>query len=378
MTTAICRQLGIKYPIFAFSHCRDVVAAVSNAGGIGVYGGALNTPEQVEIDLRWIERQVGDKPYGIDLLLPMSYVEVSEEEKQARIPAEHRRFLDGMMQRFGVPPLDPNADQLHGLLGDTKFTPEQNAAILELVFKYNPKVFVSALGTPPAQLIEKAHARGMLIGALAGKAKHAIRHKQAGVDFVVAASYEAGGHTGEIGSMVLVPEVADAVAPLPVLAAGGIGRGRQVAAALALGAQGVWCGSVWLTSTESDLLPVMKQKLLEAGSDETVRAKCFTGKYARFLRTAWSDEWDRPEAPAPLPAPLQTALIADYIERIAASAASGKVDGSTGAGALITSPVGQIVGAMNVSLSAREIVREMMEEMTEATMRLTEVFEEAG
>ena len=191
MTTPICQQLGIKYPIFAFSHCRDVVAAVTNAGGIGIYGGALNTPEQVEIDIQWIERQVAGRPYGIDLLLPMSYVEVSEEEKQARIPEGHRRFLDGMMQRFGVPPLDPNAGELHGLLGDTKFTPEQNAAILELVFKYKPKVFVSALGTPPAELIRKGHERGMLIGALAGKAKHAQRHKQAGVDFVVAASYEA-------------------------------------------------------------------------------------------------------------------------------------------------------------------------------------------
>lgn len=375
MTTELCRTLDIKYPIFAFSHCRDVVAAVTNAGGMGVYGGALNTPEQIEIDIRWIEQQVEGRPYGIDLMLPSKFVDLSDEEMQAHIPAAHRSFLDGMMQRFDVPTLDENSGEQHGLLGDAKFTPEQNAAIIELMFTYSPRVFVSALGTPPPEIVERCHAKGMLVGALAGKARHALRHKQAGLDFVVAASYEAGGHTGEIGSIVLIPEVVDAVAPMPVLAAGGIGRGRQVAAALALGAQGAWCGSVWLTSTESDVLPVVKQKLLAAGSDDTARTKFFTGKPARFLRSEWVDEWERDDAPAPLPTPLQTALIADYIERISASAASGKVDPTTGAGRLISSPVGQIVGTMNASLSAREIVREMVEEMAAATMRLNALFE---
>ena len=376
MATEICKTLGIKYPIFAFSHCRDVVAAVTNAGGIGVYGGALNTPEQIEIDIQWIERQVEGRPYGIDLMLPSKFVDLSQEEMQAHIPEAHRKFLDGMMERFDVPQLDANAGEQHGLLGDAKFTPEQNAAILALVFKYSPKVFVSALGTPPPDVVARCHAKGMLVGALAGKAKHAVKHKEAGLDFVVAASYEAGGHTGEIGSIVLIPEIVDAVAPMPVLAAGGIGRGRQVAAALALGAQGAWCGSVWLTSTESDVLPVVKEKLLAAQSDDTARSKFFTGKPARFLRSEWVDEWEREDAPPPLPTPLQTALIGDYIERISASAASGKVGATTGAGRLISSPVGQIVGAMNVSLSAREIVRDMVEEMATATANLNMVFEE--
>jgi len=376
VATEICKTLGIKYPIFAFSHCRDVVAAVTNAGGIGVYGGALNTPEQIEIDIQWIERQVEGRPYGIDLMLPSKFVDLSQEEMQAHIPEAHRKFLDGMMERFDVPQLDANAGEQHGLLGDAKFTPEQNAAILALVFKYSPKVFVSALGTPPPEVVARCHAKGMLVGALAGKAKHAVKHKEAGLDFVVAASYEAGGHTGEIGSIVLIPEIVDAVAPMPVLAAGGIGRGRQVAAALALGAQGAWCGSVWLTSTESDVLPVVKEKLLAAQSDDTARSKFFTGKPARFLRSEWVDEWEREDAPPPLPTPLQTALIGDYIERISASAASGKVGATTGAGRLISSPVGQIVGAMNVSLSAREIVRDMVEEMATATANLNMVFEE--
>lgn len=375
MTTEICRKLGIKYPIFAFSHCRDVVAAVSNAGGIGVYGGALNTPEQIEIDLRWIESQVGDNPWGLDLMLPSKFVDLSEEEMQAHIPPAHRTFLDGMMARYGVPELGPEAGAQHGLLGEAKFTPGQNAEIIELMFRFSPRIFVSALGTPPADLVARCHARGMLVGALAGKARHALRHKDAGLDFVVAASYEAGGHTGEIGSMVLIPEVVDAVAPLPVLAAGGIGRGRQVAAALALGAQGVWCGSVWLTTTESDVLPLVKEKLLAAGSDDTARTKFFTGKPARFLRSDWVAEWEAETAPPPLQTPLQTALIGGYIERISASAASGKADLASGAGRLISSPVGQIVGTMNASVSARETLRAMVEEMAQATLQLNEVFE---
>ena len=377
MPTEICKRLDIRFPIFGFSHCRDVVVAVSKAGGIGIYGGALQSSEQVEIDIKWIESQLRNLPYGVDLMLPNKYVSIKETEMASLIPARHRKFLDGMMDRYRVPKRSEMSSNLPGLLGDAKFTPEQNAATLDLVFKYSPKVFVSALGTPPPEVIERAHAKGMLVGALAGKVKHAIRHVEAGVDFVVAASIEAGGHTGDIGSMVLIPEVVDAVAPVPVLAAGGIGRGRQIAAALALGAQGVWCGSVWLTSVESDVLPLVKEKLLAASSDDTVRTKCFTGKYSRFLKSAWSDEWDMEGAPEPLPVPLHTALIADYYEQISASVASGKVGVDEGAGKLISTPVGQIVGSMNTSISSKEIVRGMVEELAEATMQLSSLFDEA-
>lgn len=376
MTTDICRRVGIENPIFAFSHCRDVVVAASKAGGIGIYGGALHSPEQAEIDLQWIEAQLDGLPYGIDLLLPSSFVDISEDEMKSQFSKEHLTFLDGIMEKYGVPKLSEDSGEIHGLLGNTKFTPEQNQAIIDLVIKYNPKVFVSALGTPPASLVEQAHAKGMLVGALCGQAKHAVRHKEAGLDFVVAASYEAGGHTGDIGSIVLIPEIVDAVAPMPVLAAGGIGRGRQLAAVMALGAQGGWAGSCWLTTTESDVIPLIKDKLLAADMTDTVRAKCFTGKFARFLKTDWDKEWDQEGAPKPLPAPLQTALIKEYVERITVSAASGKVGPEEGAGALAFSPVGQIVGAMNESISTRDVIRTMMEEMVEATVNLTEALEE--
>jgi NAD(P)H-dependent flavin oxidoreductase YrpB (nitropropane dioxygenase family) len=378
MPTEICRKLGLQFPIFAFSHCRDVVVAVSKAGGIGVYGGALHTPEQVRIDLSWIERRLGGAPYGVDLLLAQKYISASEEGIARQIPDGHRVFLDGVMERYQVPDTSAKTDDVSGLLGATKFTPEQNAAVLDVVFEHNARIFVSALGTPSAEIIGRARAKGMLVGALAGNAKHALRHKAAGLDFVVASAYEAGGHTGEIGSMVLIPDVVDAVEPMPVLAAGGIGRGRQMAAALALGAQGVWCGSIWLASVESDVLPLVKEKLIAADATQSVRTRCFTGKPARFLKSAWSEEWEKPEAPSPLPAPLQTALISTYMQRISAAAASGKATANDGPGQLISSPVGQIVGSITSSLSSRDIVRNLVEEMAETVSRLGNLFEEAG
>lgn len=169
----------------------------------------------------------------------------------------------------------------------------------------------------PADVVARAHDRDVLVAALAGSARHARKHKDAGIDVVVAQGYEAGGHTGEIASMVLTPEVVEAVDPLPVLAAGGIGSGRQAAAALALGAQGVWLGSVWLTTSEADMhSPALTRKLLAAGSGDTVRSRALTGKPARQLRTEWTDAWDGPDGPGALPMPLQGLLVAEAVSRI--------------------------------------------------------------
>src|SRR5213079_3521519 len=154
------------------------------------------------------------------------------------------------------------------------------------------------------------------VAALAGKPQHAERSLARGVDLIVAQGTEAGGHTGEISTMVLVPEVVDAVSPTPVLAAGGIGNGRQIAASLALGAQGVWCGSVWLTTEEAETHPIVKEKFLAASSSDTVRSRASTGKPARQLRTAWTEAWDSPDNPDPLPMPLHGMLIADAQRRM--------------------------------------------------------------
>jgi NAD(P)H-dependent flavin oxidoreductase YrpB (nitropropane dioxygenase family) len=204
------------------------------------------------------------------------------------------------------------------------------------------------------------------VAALAGTTRHALRHAEAGVDLIVAQGTEAGGHTGEVATMVLVPEVVDAVAPVPVLAAGGIARGRQVAAAFALGAEGVWCGSVWLATEEAETPPVVKEKFLTATSSDTVRSRSLTGKPARMLRTAWTDEWDRPDAPDPLGMPLQTALIGDPQFRIQLAAAQP----DSKARELATYFVGQVVGSLETVRPARAVVLDMVDEFIDAVQHL--------
>jgi len=377
----IIKELGLQTPLFAFSHCRDVVVAVSKAGGMGVYGVGLHSDQQIEMDLRWIEAQLGDLPYGIDLLMPGKYHGsdsggLAPDEALAAIPDNYHAFLDSVMRRYGVPAAEGWDVETHPEnLGGQRYTAKQIEGILRLAFSFRPRLLVGALGTPAPEIIAQAHERGMLVGALAGKPKHALRHKAAGCDLVIAQSYEAGGHTGDIGGMVLIPQVVDAVAPLPVLAAGGIGSGRQMAAALALGARGVWCGSVWLTTVESECSPLMRQKLIDAGTDDTVKTKTFTGKPARYLRSAWVDEWARPDAPELLPNPLHTVAIGKYLERIDTAAASGRFGPHDGPGQLVSKPVGQIVGSMNSQTSSRQVVLGMMEDCVSAIDRVQKLLE---
>jgi NAD(P)H-dependent flavin oxidoreductase YrpB (nitropropane dioxygenase family) len=377
------QRLGVKTPIFAFSHCRDVVVAVSKAGGFGVYGAVLHSDRQIAIDLQWIEDQLGGLPYGVDLLMPSKYVGsetggLSPEEARAAIPPQVTEFLDDMMVRYQVPDYeDDSEDAAFAAVGNQRYTAREAQRILDIAFTFNPRLLVSGLGVPPVEVVERAHARGMLVAGLAGLAKHARRHVEAGCDIIIAQSYEAGGHTGEIGGMILTPEVVDAVAPVPVLAAGGIGDGRQMAAALALGAKGVWCGSVWLTTVESDVLPVVKQKLIAASSADTVRTRSMTGKPSRLLRTAWVEEWERPDTPDPVPHPLHPVAIGRYIERID-RAAAGEVSPSVGAGALANTPVGQLVGSLTQETSCRQVLINMMEGCIDALAHMQDVLEYEG
>ena len=269
MHTRVCDMLGIEFPILAFSHCRDVVAAVTNAGGFGVLGAVAHTPEQLEIDLGWIEEQTAGRPYGVDLLLPQKYAGAEEggfdrDAVRALLPPEQQQFVDDILRRYEVPPLDDELRDALGRRGAMSVSPQGYEPLLDIAFAHRIRLIASALGPPPPSLIERAHDADVVVAALAGRASHAARHQAAGVDLIVAQGTEAGGHTGEISTMVLVPEVVDAVAPTPVLAAGGIGTGRQIAAAMALGAEGVWCGSVWLTTEEAETHPVVKQKFLAA------------------------------------------------------------------------------------------------------------------
>ena len=369
MRTRVAEMLGVEFPIVAFSHCRDVVAAVTNAGGFGVLGAVAHTPELLETELCWIEEHTAGKPFGVDLLLPPKYVGADSGGLDAKavaelLPEEHRAFLDEMLARYGVPVPGPQERLPTGI--GMNVSPKGYEPLLDVAFAHRIRLIASALGPPPADLVERARAGGVLVAALAGSKAHALRHAEAGVDLIVAQGTEAGGHTGEVATMVVVPEVVDAVAPIPVLAAGGIARGRQVAAAFALGAQGVWCGSVWLTTEEAETPPVVKEKFLAATSSDTVRSRSLTGKPARMLRSAWTAEWERTDTPDPLGMPLQTALIAEPQLRIQRAANQP----GSGARELATYFVGQVVGSAEQVRPARQVVLDMVEEFIDAAGRL--------
>ncbi len=373
MKTAVTELFGIEFPILAFSHCRDVVAAVTNAGGLGVLGAVAHSPEQLEIDLDWIETETKGRPFGVDLLIPQKFVGSAEggfdrDQLADLLPEEHRRWLDALLDEHGIPALPPAADGAGSSrqFGGMRIDPTSMAPLVDIALSRPIQLMASALGPPPPWLIERARSADIAVAALAGSLAHAERHHAAGADLIIAQGTEAGGHTGEVATMVLVPEVVDAVAPTPVLAAGGVARGRQLAAGLALGAEGVWCGSVWLTTREAETTPVIREKFLAAGSSDTVRSRSMTGKPARMIRTAWTEAWESEGSPGPLPMPLQPMLIADAQRRIARVAAGD----SAAARDLTTYFVGQVVGSMNDEPPAGRVVIEMVDEFIDAVQRL--------
>jgi NAD(P)H-dependent flavin oxidoreductase YrpB (nitropropane dioxygenase family) len=365
-------MLGIEFPVFAFSHCRDVVAAVSATGGLGVLGASVYTADEVEIELDWIDQNCGGKPYGIDFAFPVrSLGPIPEEFTADQLPEEHRKFVDDILSKHRVDVVPEGTDEERPTHRGVDFGDYDEA--LEAVYRHpNCRLIVSALGTPPREVVERAHAEGRLIAALAGKPKHAIRSVAKGVDIIVSQGSEAGGHAGDVSTMVLTPQVVDAVAPVPVLAAGGIASGRQMAAAMALGAAGVWTGSMWLATEESDLSPEMVQKIVDADSWQTVQSRSLTGKPCRMVRTAWSDAWDAEGSPKPLPMPQQGILIEDAMHRI--ERASRRKD--SGGLDLLTCPAGQVIGQLTkVNKSARlllEMVEEYIDSVESLTARITD------
>jgi NAD(P)H-dependent flavin oxidoreductase YrpB (nitropropane dioxygenase family) len=362
-------MLGIEFPIVAFSHCRDVVAAVTNAGGLGVLGAGTHSPEHLEMELSWIDEEVRGRPYGVDLLLPGKYEGSDEggltrEGIAARLPAEHVAFVEDMMRRYDVPELPEGADKV-GRLDMSPVSPLGYEPLLEVAFAHPIRLIASALGSPPPSLVARARAAdNCVVAALSGTVEHARRHVAEGAQLIIAQGTDAGGHTGESATMVLVPEVVDAVSPTPVLAAGGIATGRQIAAAMALGAEGVWCGSVWLTTDEAETEPAVKQKFLSASSRDTIRSRSLTGKPARMLRSAWTEEWASDTAPSTLPVPLQSALIAEAQQRITHGS-----HGQNGATELSNYFVGQVVGRLDKIKSCRQVMLDMVTEYAEVLER---------
>jgi NAD(P)H-dependent flavin oxidoreductase YrpB (nitropropane dioxygenase family) len=366
MHTKLCDQLGIEFPIFAFTHCRDVVVAVSQAGGFGVLGAVGFTPEQLEIECNWIDEHIGDKPYGVDIVIPGKYEGMGEldpakleEQLRALIPEQHRKFAAKLLADHGVPELPPD-EKHHELLGWTAATANPQ---VDVALRHDKvKLIANALGTPPEDVIERIHKAGRLVSALCGRPHQAVKHKQAGVDIIIVQGTEGGGHTGDIGSMVLWPQAIQAVAPTPVLAAGGIGSGAQIAAALAMGAQGVWTGSLWLTVREAEAPPAQMDSYLKATSNDTVRSRSYTGKPCRMLRNEWTEAWEKEGNPQPLGMPLQGMVTMDAVQRTHRYADKAQ--------AVAFNPVGQVVGMMNEVRTVRELIYKLVEEYLEAVERL--------
>jgi NAD(P)H-dependent flavin oxidoreductase YrpB (nitropropane dioxygenase family) len=376
MHTAICDELGIEFPIFAFTHCRDVVVAVSKAGGFGVLGAVGFTPEQLEIELNWIDEHIGDHPYGVDIVIPNKYegmdADLSADELtkmlQDMVPQEHLDFARKILTDHGVPLTAEDNESTLQLLGWTEATATPQ---VEIALKH-PKMtlIANALGTPPKDMIEHIHAEGRKVAALCGSPSQARKHADAGVDIVIAQGGEAGGHSGEVGSIVLWPQVVKEVAPVPVLAAGGIGSGQQIAAALALGAQGAWTGSQWLMVEEAENTPVQQAAYVKAGSRDTVRSRSFTGKPARMLRNDWTEAWEQPENPKPLGMPLQ------FMVSGLAVAATHKYPNETVDVAF--NPVGQVVGQFTKVEKTSAVIERWVQEYLDATTTLNTLNEAAG
>ena len=375
MKTDICKKLGIEYPIFAFTHCRDVVVAVSKAGGIGVLGAVGYSPEQLKEELDWIDEHIGDYPYGVDTVIPQKYEGMDQkdpeellESLQKMIPDAHRDFVDNLLTTHGVPEAPETNGPKGGLLGWTEATAEPQ--INEALRHPNVKLIANALGTPPADMIKKIQDKGVLIGALCGKIKQAVAHKEAGLDFIIAQGGEGGGHTGEIGSIVLWPQIVDAVDGLPVLAAGGIGSGRQMAAAMSTGVQGIWCGSLWLAVEEAAAQPAQKDSYLNATSEDTIRSKAWTGKPARMLKNKWTEAWENPDNPDPLPMPLQGMITFDAMRRTSMYAASGNTQ------EVSFNAAGQVIGQVKQVESVKDVIYRMVNEYLDSIDRLNSLLPE--
>ena len=363
MRTTLCDLLGIEHPIVGFSPSEHVAAAISRAGGLGVLGCVrFNDPADLDAVLRWMDASTGGRPYGVDVVMPASGpTEGAPADLGGQIPARHREFVEDTLTRLGVPPLPDGAPPGEGVLGWLHSVARQH---VEVALAHPARLIANALGPQPADVIARAHERGMLVAALAGKAGHARHHVASGVDIVVAQGYEAGGHTGEIASLVLVPEIVDAVGGrVPVLAAGGIGCGRQVAAALALGAVGAWMGSAWLVTREYQQLstaPAVQQALLAATSSDTTRSRIYSGKPARLLKNRWTEAWEHEGAPEPLRMPLQNLLVSEAHQRLMRS---GQPD-------VVPMPAGQIVGRITEIRPVADVMAELISETSAVIDRL--------
>lgn len=350
--TRLCDEYGCELPIVAFAHTKDVIAAVVNAGGIGIYGGTGQKPEELRSAIRWIKERAGNRPFGVDLLIPASFVEGAREDLEAMIPQSHRAFVQKLKADNGIP--DPRAQGKTQSLGPELITRAKEA--LDILFEEKVPIFASGLGSP-AFILERAHAQGMKVWGLIGLPRQARRQIEAGVDVVIAQGYDSGGHSGTVGTFTLVPEVIEMARGTKtlVLCAGGVSSGRHLAAALAMGADGIWAGTIWLATHESETQMFMKQRLIEAQAEDAVQSRATSGKPIRQLRSKWSDAWNQPGAPQPLPMPLQPMLVRDLLVGIEEARMED----------WMTTPAGQSVVGIHAVRPAAEVVLDMAEQAQE-------------
>jgi NAD(P)H-dependent flavin oxidoreductase YrpB (nitropropane dioxygenase family) len=377
MKSPICAMLGIEFPLLAFSHCRDVVAAVSRAGGFGVLGATTHSPDTIEQELQWIDDHVDGKPYGLDVLIPENISTAGEQNVtwkslEARISPEHRAFTARLLNKYGI------ALTTTEMPADARqpFDAQRALDVLEAAFRHPIRLIANALGVPPKPMIEMGQRHGVPVAALVGAKEHALRQVAAGVDVLVVQGTEAGGHCGEVSTLVLVPEVIKAIKPIrdvPVLAAGGIMTGRQMAACMAMGAAGAWTGSVWLATVESETTEIFREKMIAASSREAIRSRGRTGKPARQLRSVWTDAWDRaPDSPGALPMPLQSIISRDAFHSIDRAAAAGNARARD----LVSYFVGQGVGLIDSVKSAGAVVQEFKEDFADAVEHMNALLAE--
>ena len=379
MNSKICELLDIEFPLVAFTHCRDVVVAVSKAGGCGVLGAVGMSPEQLEKELKWIDEHIDGKPYGVDVLIPNKMEGKDEkfdaEKLASMIPQEYADFRADVLENHDIPSPELRSIDTAGSGFAANTKSDGAKALLDVAFNHPIKLIANALGVPPDWMLEMGKENDVKVAARLGTAQHAINQVKAGVDILVVSGTEAGGHCGSVSTMVLIPEVYEAIQPygdVPILAAGGIVTGKQMAAAMTMGASGAWCGSVWLTTIESEVDPIIKEKMVAANSSQTVRSRSRTGKHSRQLVTPWTDAWESDKAPEPLPMPLQPMVAEPALQKVNKLAAGGH----DGAKDLATYWVGQGVGLMNQSISASDVVQEFKEDFISAYERLNNFVDE--
>ena len=314
LSTRVCEILEIEKPIvlagMGGASCPALAAAVSNAGGLGVLGAAGCGPSMLR---DWIRetRELTDKPFGVDTLLPASVRRANYDEQEGPTPQdlipERQEFARKFMEKEGLDASD--LETLQSLQRKTipgepaPLTKEFFEAQMEVVTQERVPVYASGLGNPGPWMTD-LRANGTKVMAVVGAVRHAIQVKSSGLDIIVAQGHDGGGHNSPIGTMALIPQVVDAVGDTPVLGAGGIVDGRGIAAAMMLGAEGVWIGSAFLASEEANIFDFQKEAIVEATEEGTSVSRTVTGKPARIIKSKWTEHWVKEEVD-PLPMPFQ-------------------------------------------------------------------------